>query len=156
MKKKILITLIRHNLLALLIVAILLPMTASAQEINWQNYDRGMTMAGEQNKKVFIYFHAEWCSYCTKMEKTTFKRSSVIDYMNQNFVAIKVDSDREQEISSKYYVRGLPTLWFLKSDQTKISNLPGYVDAKTFENILKFINTESYEKMTYNEFQKKL
>lgn len=151
MKKKIL-----YTLLTLLFAVIILPLTASAKDINWQKYDQGIAMAGEQDKKVFLYFHAEWCSYCTKMEKTTFKRSAVIDYINENFIAIKVDSDREQEVSSKYYVRGLPTLWFLKSDQTKISNLPGYVDAKTFEGILKFINTESYEEMNYKEFKKTL
>ncbi|MDY0222123.1 MAG: thioredoxin family protein [Desulfobacterium sp.] len=151
MKKKIL-----NTLLSFVFAAILLPLTASAQDINWQKYDTGMAMAGEQNKKIFIYFHAEWCSYCTKMEKTTFKNSSVIDYINNNFVAIKVDSDREQEVSREYYVRGLPALWFLESDHTKITTLPGYVDANTFDSILKFINTESYDKMSYKDFKKTL
>lgn len=149
MKKKIL-----NTILTLVFAAIILPLSASAEAINWQKYDRGMAMAGEQNKKIFLYFHAEWCSYCTKMERTTFKQPGVIDYINQNFVAIKVDSDREAKISREYYIRGLPALWFLKSDHTKISTLPGYVDAKTFDSILKFINTESYEKMSYNDFKK--
>ncbi|MDY0375031.1 MAG: thioredoxin family protein [Desulfobacterium sp.] len=151
MKKKILTT-----LLALVFAAILLPLTASAKEINWQKYDKGMAMAGEQNKKIFIYFHAEWCSYCSKMERTTFNQSSIIDYINKNFIAIKVDSDREQEVAKKYYIRGLPALWFLKADHTKITTLPGYVDAKTFDSILRFINTESYDKMTYKDFKKTL
>lgn len=151
MKQKIL-----NTLLAVVFFAIFLPAAVSAQEISWQKFDRGMAMAKEQDKNVFLYFHAEWCSYCKKMERTTFKKSKVIDYINENFIAIKVDSDREQKISETYNVRGLPTLWFLKSDHTRISNLPGYIDAKTFGNILKFINTDSYEQMSYNDFKKTL
>ena len=151
MKQKILST-----LLAVVVSAIFLPLAAASQEISWQKFDSGMAMAKEQNKNVFLYFHAEWCSYCKKMERTTFKKPKVIDYINQNFIAIKVDSDREQKVSNNYNVRGLPTLWFLKSDHTRISNLPGYVDAKTFGTILRFINTDSYEQMSYSDFKKTL
>jgi thioredoxin-related protein len=147
---------ILSTLLAVVVFAIFLPSAAAAQEISWQKFDQGMAMAKEQDKNVFLYFHAEWCSYCKKMERTTFKRPKVIDYINQNFIAIKVDSDREPKVSTAYNVRGLPTLWFLKSDHTRISNLPGYVDAKTFGNILRFINTDSYERMSYNDFKKTL
>ena len=151
MKKK-----IANALMAIFIFAVLVPQVTPAQEISWQKFDRGMEMAKEQNKNIFLYFHAKWCSYCIKMEKSTFKNPMVIDYINKNFISIKVDSDREQKISAAYNVRGLPSLWFLKSDHTKISNLPGYVDGKTFGIILKFINTDSYEKMSYNDFKKTL
>lgn len=151
MKKKLI-----NSLLAMVVFAIFIPQVTPAEEIVWQKFDRGLEMAKEQKKNIFLYFHAEWCSYCIKMEKTTFQTPLVVDYINKNFISIKVDSDREKKISTDYNVRGLPTLWFLKSDHTKISNLPGYVDGKTFGTILKFINTDSYEQMSYNDFKKTL
>ncbi|SMC66217.1 hypothetical protein SAMN02746065_106190 [Desulfocicer vacuolatum DSM 3385] len=121
--------------------------------ITWTTYEKGMAMAEKQNKKIFLYFHADWCTYCKKMELTTFKDKGIIDYLNKNYIAITVDSDREKKIASRFGVRGLPTTWFLKSDSGKLSSMPGYIDANRLLTILKFINTESYEKMSYQDFK---
>ncbi|MCP4118289.1 MAG: thioredoxin family protein [Desulfobacteraceae bacterium] len=151
MKKK-----ISTHLIAVMLFAVMIPATALAGGIRWQSFEKGMAMAKDQGKNVVLYFHADWCGYCKKMDKTTFRNASVIDYINDNFIAISVDSDREQKIAQSYGVRGLPTMWFVKPDSSKISHLPGYVDGKTMSSILKFIKTESYKTMSYNDFKKAL
>ncbi len=40
---------------------------AMANQINWQTYEQGIEIAKKQNKKIFLYFHADWCKYCEKM-----------------------------------------------------------------------------------------
>jgi len=147
---------ISPRLIAIMLFAVLIPATALAGEIRWHPFDKGMTMAKEQDKKVLLYFHTDWCGYCKKLEKTTLKDPTVIDYINKNFIAITVDGDREKKISAAYRVRAFPTIWFLKSDHTKLSSLPGYVDGKTMGGILKFIKTDSYNTMSYNDFKKTL
>ena len=124
--------------------------------ISWAGYEKGITMAEQQGKKIFLYFHADWCTYCKKMELTTFKDKGVIDYLNEHYIAIIVDSDKERKIASRFGVRGLPTTWFLKSDTNKLSSMPGYIDSNRLLTILKFINTESYKKMSYQDFKKSL
>ncbi|MBI9089480.1 MAG: thioredoxin family protein [Desulfobacterium sp.] len=143
-------------LIAIMLFAVLIPATAPAGEIRWQSYDTGMAMAKDQGKKVLLYFHTDWCGYCKKLEKTTLKKPSVIDYINDNFIPITVDGDREKKITSSYGVRAFPTIWFLESDHTKLSSLPGYVDGKTMGGILKFIKTDSYNTMSYKDFKKTL
>ena len=128
----------------------------NTKKIVWTDYEKGVSMAKQQDKKVFLYFHADWCTYCKKMELTTFKDQGIIDYLNENFIAITVDSDKEKKIASRFGVRGLPTTWFLKSDMDKLSSMPGYIDSNRLLTILKFINTESYEKMSYQDFKKNL
>lgn len=132
------------------------PVSAVSGGIEWKNYDDGTRMAKEKNKKIFLYFHASWCAYCRQMEMSTFQDKALIDYMNANFISIKVDSDSEKTIAELYSVRGLPTSWFLKSNSDKLSNMPGYIDAKRLLTILKYVNTDSYEKMSYNDFEKTL
>lgn len=132
------------------------PVAAVSGGITWQKYDKGVVMAKEQNKKIFLYFHAEWCGYCRQMDKSTFQDKALIDYMNANFIAIKVDSDVEKKVADSYSVRGLPTSWFLKSNSDKLSNMPGYIDAKRLMTILKYVHTESYEKMSYSDFEKSM
>ena len=57
-------------------------------------------------------------------------------------------------MAAQWNVKGLPTMWFLKSDRSKISSIPGYVDKKQFLHILKYIHTQSYEKMNFQQFMK--
>ena len=124
--------------------------------IAWQAYETGMSLAKTEDKPIFLYFHAEWCSYCTKLKKTTFKNKDVLEYLSRNFISISVDTDKKRELAVRWKVKGLPTLWFLKPDGSKISSIPGYVDAKQMINILKYINTKSYETITFNDFVKTL
>lgn len=130
------------------------PGEADAPAIAWQDYNQGMELASTKEQPVFLYFHADWCTYCRKLKKTTFKDEAVLSYLRDNFVSISVDTDKETELASQWKVKGLPTLWFLRSDNSKISSLPGYVDAKQFLRILKYIHTKSYDKMSFHEFLK--
>ena len=86
------------------------------------------------------------------MDSSTFEDSDVIKYLNENFIAIKVNSDKEPDLAATFEVRGLPTSWFLKSNGEKLSNMPGYIDADRLLCILKFVYSQSYEMMDYNEF----
>ncbi len=124
--------------------------------IEWKAYEKGVTMAKEEGKKVFLYFHADWCTYCRKMEHSTFKDLGIIAYLNDNFISIMVDTETEKKMSDLYGVRGLPTSWFLKSNSEKLSNMPGYVDSARLLLILKYINTESYDKMSFRDFEDSL
>ena len=149
MKKRIL-----SSAALILCLIIILPGYAVSDEINWQSYDKGLEMAKEQNKKIFLFFHTDWCYYCKKMKQSTLKNPALIDYLNKYFVSITVNADKEKKISKRYAVLGLPTLWFLKKDSTRISKIPGFVNADIFIKVLKYIQTENYLKMNFQDFLK--
>jgi len=120
--------------------------------IKWYSYNEGMARGQKEKKNVFLNFYANWCGYCKKMDNGTFKNPSVIAYLNENFISVKVNTEKERRIAAKYYVNGLPTSWFVSKDGEKISNLPGYVPADMLMNILKYIHTDSYKKMNFKKF----
>ena len=91
---------------------------------------------------------------CRKMEAESFANSVIIRFMNDHFVTARVDVDKEKKIASTYFVRGLPTSWFLESDGSKITNIPGYADQEIFLIFLKYIDSESYKKMSFRDFMK--
>jgi thioredoxin-related protein len=125
---------------------------ASAGNIEWYNYEQGMSEAKKNGKNIFLHFYANWCRYCTIMEKETFANGSVINYLNKNFVSIKVNTDTQRKIAMKYGVRGLPSNWFVNNSGEKIGNRPGYISPDNMISYLKFIHTESYKDMTLKEF----
>jgi len=127
---------------------------AVSSGIDWQSYMHGLDLAKREIKPVFLYFEADWCTYCKKLKNTTFVDRKVLSYLSDNFISIAIDTDSEQALARQWGVTGVPTLWFLKADNSEISNLPGYVDPDTFLNILKYIRTQSYEKMSFSDFLK--
>ncbi len=133
-----------------------IPVVPDGSKITWQGFEDGMANARTLGKPVFLYFHAEWCSYCIKLKKTTFKDKKVLSYLFENFVSISVDSDKYPKLTKQWKVIGLPTLWFLKPDGTKIANIPGYVTHDQLENILKYVHTKKYETITFNDYMKTL
>jgi thioredoxin-related protein len=130
-----------------------LPITES-DTIGWKGYTPGMAMAGKENKSVFLYFHAEWCTYCKKLKQTTFQDQQIKAYLEDNFISIQVDTDKEEALAREWKVKGLPTLWFLEFDGTRISSIPGYLDATQLLQILKYVHTKSYNTMDFQEFIK--
>jgi uncharacterized protein YyaL (SSP411 family) len=67
---------------------------AKTSGIGWQSYAKGIDIAKTQDKPVFLYFHADWCTYCTKLKKTTFADRKVLNYLNDNFISIAIDTEK--------------------------------------------------------------
>jgi thioredoxin-related protein len=129
---------------------------SAGNSVKWFTYDKGMAFGKHQNKKIFITFYADWCSYCFKMDKDTFSDAAVSAYLNRNFIPIRVNFDKQPQVASRYGVRSLPSNWFVDENGDKISNLPGYISAERLMTILKYINTDSYKNQSYQRFLKTL
>ena len=126
--------------IALLVpVALMFSSMALGQEIQWHTYNDGMARGKFENKRVFIHFWAEWCAACKTMEKNTFRNPDVITALNESFIPIKVNADREVSTASMYRVQALPDNWFIAADGEIIGNRPGYIPPDQLKNILKLI-----------------
>lgn len=127
----------------------------SSDSINWHKYKEGMEIGKKEQKKVFLYFYADWCGYCKDMEKITFKDRAVIDLLNSGFIPVKVNTDKEKAAADEYNVSGLPSNWFIAGNGENISSLPGYIPPDKLFFILKYIHTDSYKSMTFKSYLKK-
>ncbi len=117
----------------------------AAGGIKWYAYNEGMTLGKNEKKSVFLHFYADWCYYCKKMAKETFQDPSVVSFLNENLVAIKVDVEKEKKIASSYGVRALPTTWILEEKGDKIGPMLGYIPSGKFILMLKRILTAPKE-----------
>jgi len=136
-------------------VSLAVTMPADASRIRWYDYDEGTSLGKEQGKKILLFFWAEWCASCEKMKKETFQVPDVVAFLNKNFIPVKIDSENEKKLASKYYVRGLPTTWFLNERGERIGSRPGFMSPDLFLSILKYMHTNSYRDMSFSEFAEK-
>ncbi len=146
----------RRTLMAALLIVSLLwssaPVVAAATGIGWQDFEPGLALGRDQSRKIFLYFYTDWCNYCKEMEKNTFSDPAVIAFLNNHFVAIRVNAERNAAAASRYSVRALPVSWFMAADGTRLSSLPGYVPAERLMLLLRFVQSESFKRMSLKEF----
>jgi thioredoxin-related protein len=113
--------------------------SASSTGIEWHSYDDGMARGKFEKKKVFIHFTAAWCYYCGVMERETFKDPAIITSLNENFISIRVDFDKETNTSNLYGVKGLPDTIFIAENGSIIGRRPGYIPPDIMKVILNTI-----------------
>ena len=128
------------RLLALSLILCFAGIASASDSIKWRSYEEGMVLSKIEKKKVFLHFYADWCGFCRKMANTTFKDASLIDYLNENFVPIMVNTDREPQTAGSYGVMGLPHTVFLTSMGVPIVSVPGYIATDPLLSMLKEIN----------------
>lgn len=68
--------------------------------------------AATQNKPFFVDFTASWCMPCRWMEETTFSDPLLTEFVNKNYLAVKVDVDDFDGYAYKqqYNIKMLPSI----------------------------------------------
>ncbi len=127
---------------------------AMGQAINWKTYAAGIQEARTENKKIFLHFMTDWCGYCKKMNRTTFKDNKVIDFLNRHFVSIRVDGDKEKTVTGRHKVTGFPDNRFLGPDMKLAYRLPGFADPLAFKFFMEYVHTDAYKTMDPMEYYK--
>lgn len=127
----------------------------AADKINWLSYKDAQQDTSNEAKKLFVYFSSRSCGYCRMLENKTFTDEAVISYLNTNFRPVWVMTDKERKLAQRFSITGVPDLRFLTHEGNAIARWPGYIEAKDLINLLKFVSTDSYQKMSYMDFLKR-
>ena len=68
----------------------------------WYWGEEALNLAKEQNKPIFLSIGYSSCHWCTVMESEAFCNPDIAEYLNENFIAIKVDREERPDIDSIY------------------------------------------------------
>lgn len=136
----------------LVVLALVFGAQLFAGGIKWiDSYKEALKISAKEHKPIVFVMKKHGCKYCKKLESETLSDPKVIKKFNKSLVAIKVYAD-DPKACMPYqlavYTNGFPSIWFLKSDgniltgfdlktrQTYAFKIPGYVDAKTMNEIV--------------------
>jgi thiol:disulfide interchange protein len=110
-----------------------LPAAAIGRSVRWSDFGPGLARARAENRVVLATFVTDWCPYCTKMTRHTWRASAVATRLGE-LVPVKVDVEEADatpgpsgpELAQRYQVQGFPVQLLLDPTGAVIARHDGY------------------------------
>jgi len=98
------------------------PRPNRAHEIEWRPWgEPAFAEAHELGRPILLSLSAVWCHWCHVMDETSYSDPRVIAVVNEHFVPIRVDNDRNPDVNRRYNMGGWPTTAFLAASGDPIT-----------------------------------
>ena len=106
---------------------------AEPAKVQWQpSLQEAHKVATAQNKPMLLVFGAEWCHFCKKLEKETLDSPQMAAYVNESFVAVHLDADKDKKAVEILKISGLPCSVVLSPGAEMLGRIEGYHQAPAF------------------------
>lgn len=143
--------------------------------INWMTWNEAYEANKKEKRKILVDVYTDWCSWCKKMDKTTFLDAEVVAELNKNFYAIKFNAEQKETIKFNDYDfvhtpggrngthqlafsllngrLGYPAFVTLDENFNRVRLSPGYKKTNQMLQELKFVSSEAYKKEDFDEWR---
>lgn len=118
-----------RRLPTLLILALSVGSTSGA-DVEWrQDYAAARAEATRTGRPLLLVFESEACTFCRKLDGTTFRDAKVVRAANGGFVPVKIDGRAEKKLAEALKVGGYPTIVVATAAGKIVGRSDGYADA---------------------------
>ncbi len=172
-------------LLGLAVSAFRLPVVGVSQtkvsgpgqkRINWLTVQEAYAATQKKPKKLVVDVYTDWCGWCKVMDRETFSKPAIIDYVNEHYYAVKLNAEQTADITlgkqTFKYVgtaggRGAhelaavlmknqmsyPTTVFLDEKFNLIQPVAGYLEPRTFHQIVTYFGQNYHQKEPFDQYK---
>jgi thioredoxin-related protein len=88
-------------------------------------------------KPMLIVCGGPWCVYCKKLEKEVLGHPTIAKYINKTFIAVHLDSEKDQRAVEVLEIKSLPTTVILSPEADLLGSVEGFVKVRDFATVLK-------------------
>jgi thioredoxin-related protein len=144
------------------------------ESLKWLQLDEAVNNRKILNKPLLIDLYTDWCGWCKVMDKKTYTNAKVIEYISEHFYPVKINAESKEAFHwngtvynfntayksndfAIYLTKGrlaFPTTVIIPSDGSEPQAIPGYLEPKDLELIVKYFGEGAYGKMPFQDFQK--
>ena len=167
----------KNGLLAIIIVLSTLSMAYAQGEnapLKQYSINEIRQLSAQKPKKLVIDVYTDWCSWCKKMDKSTYQNEGIIQQINEDFYFVKLNAETRDSIffdnktftyKNQYKANELalallngqmsyPSTVFLDEKFALLTVVPGYLTPKDLSPILTYFGKNIHLKMKWDEFVK--
>ncbi|MGY5354415.1 thioredoxin family protein [Wenyingzhuangia sp. IMCC45467] len=163
-------------LLSLILIPSLLFANPEPKTIKWISFEKAIELSKTTPKPILIDVYTDWCTWCHKMDASTYNQEVIVDYINEHFYAVKLNAEQKEDITYKDHTfkfvpsgrRGThefaasllngkmsyPSTVFLNKNQELIQAIPGYLQTPIMEKLINYMGEEIYLNKEWEVFDK--
>jgi len=148
--------------------------TETVEKTKWMTLREASDSLKKEKRPILVDLYTDWCGWCKVMDKKTYSHKQVSQYLGQKFYAVKIDAESRQAIEwngksylfnaqyktnefALYLTQGqlsYPTTVIIPVDGTAPQAIPGYLEPKDFEMIVKYFGEGHYGKTPFPQYQR--
>jgi thioredoxin-related protein len=148
---------------------------AEKVKLDWISLQQAQVKLKANKKPILIDLYTDWCGWCKVMDKKTYSNAQVAKYINENFYPVKLDAETKETLlwngksfnyNSQVRVNdfalaltqgqlSFPTTVILPPDGSTPQAIPGYLEVKDMEMLVKYFGDGHYGKTPFMDYQKK-
>lgn len=125
------------------------------QGVHWLTYEQGLEKQQELKKPMLLFFHLSYCYRCKNMERKVYEDPKVINFINQHFIPVIVDLDKEKPTAKLFKVDYTPTHVFIAPDGSTALREKDVIPKSRFERMLEYVAKEKYKTMNFDAYEKR-
>jgi len=134
------------GLLAILVVTCEVRQGRAEEPIAWRSdYNAARKEAEEKGLPLFIEIGTEACFYCRKLEVGPFRDPAIAKMIEKSFVPLKIDANREPNLTRALKVNLYPTMVLAGSDGKIHAFLEGYMDTQRLHGQMERVLSTTFE-----------
>ena len=95
--------------------------------------------ASDHQLMMFVDVYATWCGPCKTMDREVYTDPAVADYMNSNFVSVRMDGETDygRVYAAEQKLEGYPSMFIFSRDGESVSKVVGFKPAEELVTSLK-------------------
>jgi thioredoxin-related protein len=141
--------------------------------VTWMTLAEAAGKLQNEKRPVLIDLYTSWCGWCRQMDRSTYSNRHVAQYLQEKFYPVKLDAETHAVInwngksysfspefrSNEFavYLTGgrleFPTTIIIPPGGEPQA-IPGYMEPKELELLVRYFGEGNYNKMSFEDFQK--
>lgn len=147
---------------------------SNAQRVEWMTFEQALKASAQEERKIVVDIFTDWCSWCKKMDQSTFQNPFIAEYLNEHYYPVKFNAETDEKVFFKgkefEFIRdgnrgyhqlaveltqgrlSYPTVVFLDENLDIIQALRGFQSSLRFEQIMTYFAHDYYKTTPWSKF----
>jgi len=144
------------------------------EKLQWMTLQEAKEAMLKEKRPLLIDLYTDWCGWCKVMDRKTYTNAKVIAYVQQHFYPVKLNAETRETITWNekqynfnssnrtndfaifltYGRLSYPTTVIIPPDNSGPQPVPGYLEPKDLELIVRYFGEGKYGKQPFEDYQK--